>query len=178
MRDRHRRRRRLDRTVRLHCAHAAHLSTAHFVDSEMHKPCLVSRSAPSAAHVSREVSRSYALGTPCSSSYLKYSSVAPRGLRHSFQHPFAEIRIDRIAVGSQPCFCSTPGMWRRIPIVSITEPARIAAEKAHRSWRGDAAHYIDRIFSRTSNVQQQEAAHDAEIFVKAIHTVDSFCAWH
>jgi hypothetical protein len=27
-------------------------------------------------------------------------------------------------------------------------------------------------FPRTSNVQQQEAAHDTEIFVKAIHAVD------
>jgi len=39
--------------------------------------------------------------------------------------------------------------------------------------RGGATQYIDRIFSRTSHVQQQEASHNAEIFVKAIHAVDS-----
>ncbi len=60
-------------------------------------------------------------------------------------------------------------------IRAIVEPAQLAAEKAHKSWCGDAAPYIDRIFSRTSNVQQQEASHDAEIFVKAVHAVDSIC---
>jgi hypothetical protein len=37
---------------------------------------------------------------------------------------------------------------------------------------------IDRIFSRTSNVQQQEASHNAEIFVKAIHAGDSIRTCH
>jgi hypothetical protein len=43
---------------------------------------------------------------------------------------------------------------------------------AHRLWRGDIAQRIDRIFSRACNVQQQEASHDADIFVEGIHAVD------
>ena len=42
--------------------------------------------------------------------------------------------------------------------------------------RADTAQCIDRIFSRTSNVQQQEASHNAKIFVKAIHAVDLILA--
>jgi len=38
-------------------------------------------------------------------------------------------------------------------------------------WRGNTAQCIDRILSRTGNVQQQEASHNAEIFVKAIHAI-------
>jgi hypothetical protein len=49
----------------------------------------------------------------------------------------------------------------------------IVGPTAHRLWRGGATQYIDRIFSGTSDVQQQEASHNAEIFVKAIHAVDS-----
>jgi hypothetical protein len=39
-------------------------------------------------------------------------------------------------------------------------------------WRGYTAKRIDRIFSSASNVQQQEASHDAEVFVKTIHAGD------
>ncbi len=42
--------------------------------------------------------------------------------------------------------------------------------------RSDTVQCIDRIFSRTSNIQQQEATHNAEIFVKAIHAGDLICA--
>src|ERR1700689_5891047 len=39
-------------------------------------------------------------------------------------------------------------------------------------WGADAAQCIDRISSRASNGQQQEASHNAEIFVKVVHTVN------
>jgi hypothetical protein len=45
-------------------------------------------------------------------------------------------------------------------------------QTAHRLWRGDAGHCIDRIFSCASNAQQQEASHKAKIFVKALQVVD------
>ena len=44
--------------------------------------------------------------------------------------------------------------------------------------RGDAAQYIDRIFSGTGSVQQQEASHNAEIFIKAVHAVDTILTCH
>ena len=49
---------------------------------------------------------------------------------------------------------------------------------SHRLWRGDAEQCIDRIFSRTGNAQQQEASHNAEIFVKAIQAVDLIRTFH
>src|SRR5580658_944324 len=40
--------------------------------------------------------------------------------------------------------------------------------------RADIAQCIHGISTSTGNVQQQEASHDADIFVKAIHAVDLF----
>jgi len=48
----------------------------------------------------------------------------------------------------------------------------------HRSWRGDAPKCIDRIFSGARNVQQQEAPHNAEVFVKVLHAGESIRAFH
>ena len=53
-----------------------------------------------------------------------------------------------------------------------TSLLRLFRPMAHRSWRSDTVQYIDRIFSPTSNVQQQETSNNAEILVKAIHAVD------
>ena len=76
--------------------------------------------------------------------------------------------------------------WPNIPFDRSARRSRrraatrrcIVGPIAHRLWRGDTEHCIDRIFSRTSHVQQQEASHNAEIFVKAIHVVDSLRARH
>ena len=56
----------------------------------------------------------------------------------------------------------------------VTAPSRTTAYLR----RGDTEQSINRIFSRTGNVQQQEASHYAEIFIKAIHTVDSIRTRH
>src|SRR5271169_790804 len=99
--------------------------------------------------------------------------------------PFARIR-------RAVCFCQTPslrefcgtafgfrsmfGNWAvPVPFTLSVTALRADGGAALRLWRGDAAQSIDRIFSRTSNVQQQEASHHAEIFVKAVHAVDSIC---
>ena len=58
------------------------------------------------------------------------------------------------------------------PFARIRRAVCFSNEPTHRLWHRDTAQCIDRIFSRTSNVQQQEAPHDAEIFVKAIHAID------
>jgi predicted metalloprotease with PDZ domain len=47
-----------------------------------------------------------------------------------------------------------------------------SSAQEHTLRRGDTVQCIDRIFSSASNVQQQEATHNAEIFVKAIHAGD------
>src|SRR5271170_6614942 len=39
-------------------------------------------------------------------------------------------------------------------------------------------HGIDRIFSRTRDVKQQEASHDTEVFVKAFHAFDFIRTCH
>jgi hypothetical protein len=44
--------------------------------------------------------------------------------------------------------------------------------------RGDAAQYIDRIFSGTSNVQQQETSYDTESVVRAVHAVNPIRTCH
>src|SRR6516164_2087075 len=47
-----------------------------------------------------------------------------------------------------------------------------------RLWRGDAAQCIDRVFSSTGSVQQQEASHNAEVFIETVHAVDSIGTFH
>jgi hypothetical protein len=63
--------------------------------------------------------------------------------------------------------------------VSLSNEQCLAGKDTKALWRGNTAQCIDRILFRTCNVQQQEASHDAEIFVKAIHAIDSIrtCFW-
>jgi hypothetical protein len=56
----------------------------------------------------------------------------------------------------------------------VTAPSRTTAYLR----RGDTEQSINRIFSCTGSVQQREASHYAEIFIKAIHTVDSIRTRH
>jgi hypothetical protein len=60
----------------------------------------------------------------------------------------------------------------------IQRARRVIAPSPRSLRRGDTEQSINRILSRTDNVQQQKASHYAEIFIKAIHTVDSIRTRH
>jgi hypothetical protein len=61
-------------------------------------------------------------------------------------------------------------------LMPIARPAGPRPNHRPDLWRGYATQCIDRIFSCTGNEQEQEASHNTEVFVKALHAGDAIRA--
>src|SRR5208337_3154200 len=101
-------------------------------------------------------------------SFVSVGSIAASVISKGSVSSWWYCRRSLLVAGALWCLTLVSALGQQKALAITTS----SSAQEHTLRRGNTVQCIDRIFSSTSNVQQQEATHNAEIFVKAIHAGD------